>query len=338
MGDFIMRIVQFLNETGECRVGQVDGEALYTVEGVSSTYELAMQALELKQALPSVIADRLDQTPIDYISLITANRMLPPIMHPDPARLWVTGTGLTHLGSAAARDSMHSDVEDDSGLTDSMKMFNMGLRNGKPDPGETGVQPEWFYKGNGNTVVAPGAAIESPSFALLDGDEIEICSVYVISESGVPFRVGYCLGNEFSDHRTEKINYLYLAHSKLRPCSYGPELLLDDLPADVRGTSRIRRKGEVIWQEEFLSGEDNMSHSIANLEYHHFKYDLFRQPGDVHCHFFGTATASFSKGIAPQDGDVFEMEAEGFGAPLRNRLKRVDSGDVRVEKLYLSSH
>ena len=40
-----------------------------------------------------------------------------------------------------------------------------------------------------------------------------------------------------------------------------------------------------------------MSHTIANLEHHHFKYGLFRQPGDVHVHMFGTATLSFADGI-----------------------------------------
>ncbi len=63
-----------------------------------------------------------------------------------------------------------------------------------------------------------------------------------------------------------------------------------------------------------------MSHSIANLEYHHFKYDLFRRPGDVHAHFFGTATLSFADGITTQDGDEFEISSALFGRPIRNRL------------------
>ena len=119
---------------------------------------------------------------------------------------------------------------------------------------------------------------------------------------------------------TERINYLFLAHSKLRPCSFGPEILVGDLPASVEGTSRIRRDGAVIWEKPFLSGEANMSHAFANLEHHHFKYALFRQPGDVHVHMFGTATLSFADGIKPQAGDVFEIEAAPFGLPLRNPL------------------
>ena len=43
-------------------------------------------------------------------------------------------------------------------------------------------------------------------------------------------RLGFALANEFSDHVTERGNYLWLAHSKLRPASFGPEMLLGDLP------------------------------------------------------------------------------------------------------------
>jgi hypothetical protein len=93
-----------------------------------------------------------------------------------------------------------------------------------------------------------------------------------------------------------------------------------DLPADIRGTSRIRRGGAVSWEKPFLSGEANMSHTFANLEHHHFKYDIFCQPGDLHVHFFGTATLSFADGIKTQAGDVFEIEAPDFGLPLSNPL------------------
>ena len=87
--------------------------------------------------------------------------------------------------------------------------------------------------------------------------------------------------------------------------------------------SRILRDGKVIWEKPFLSGEDNMSHTIANLEYHHFKYDLFRNPGDVHVHMFGTATLSFADGIKTEAGDVFEIEepssARRSATPWRSR-------------------
>jgi hypothetical protein len=158
--------------------------------------------------------------------------------------------------------------------------------------------------------------------------------LYVIDDDGRPCRVGYALGNEFSDHVLERQNYLYLAHSKLRPCAIGPELLLGELPVDVRGTVSVLRGEERIWQAEFISGEANMSHTLANLEHHHFKYPLFRRPGDVHVHFIGAAVLSFTAGVRAEPDDVFEIDVPAFGAPLRNPLARApEEGMVRVQPL-----
>jgi hypothetical protein len=205
-------------------------------------------------------------------------------------------------------------------LTDSMKMFKLGLEGGKPAPGQIGVAPEWFYKGDGSCVVAPEAEIKLPAFAEDGGEESEIVGLYVIGDHGEPLRVGFALGNEYSDHKLERQNYLYLAHSKLRQCSFGPELYVGVLPDHIEGTSRIVRNNEVIWSSEWLSGEANMSHTIANLEHHHFKYAQFRRPGDVHVHYFGAAVLSCLSGIVAEPGDVFEITASLFGHSLRNRL------------------
>ncbi|MNN55816.1 hypothetical protein D3C81_1707100 [compost metagenome] len=118
----------------------------------------------------------------------------------------------------------------------------------------------------------------------------------------------------------ERRSYLYLAHSKLRNCSFGPELRVGELPRHLQGTSRILRGDRVIWEKDFLSGEDNMCHSLENLEYHHFKYSQFLRPGDVHIHFFGTATLSFADQVKAVEGDVFEISLAEFGAPLRNGI------------------
>ncbi|MGH8142775.1 MAG: AraD1 family protein, partial [Steroidobacteraceae bacterium] len=194
-------------------------------------------------------------------------------------------------------------------------------------------QPEWFYKGDGSAIVASGQPLVSPSFAKDGSEEPEIAGLYIIDAHGRPHRLGFCLANEFSDHVTERVNYLWLAHSKLRPAALGAELLTGELPADLRGTSRILRGGRVLWEKPFLTGEENMSHSIANLERHHFKYALFRRPGDVHVHFFGTATLSFSDGIKTEPGDVFEICAAGFSLPLRNTLTVDNGAPVSVSTL-----
>ena len=213
-------------------------------------------------------------------------------------------------------------------------MFRMGLEGGKPAGGEVGVQPEWFYKGNGIMAVAPGAPLVSPDFAKDAGEEPEIAGIYVIGDDGTPFRVGFALSNEFSDHVTERVNYLYLAHSQAAGTRRSARKSWSaTLPADIRGTSRIQRGGKTLWEKPFLSGEANMSHTIANLEHHHFKYGLFRQPGDVHVHMFGTATLSFADGIRTEAGDVFEIEAPDFGLPLRNPLAIAEPAPFEVRAL-----
>ena len=330
-----MNLIQFIKSDGKRAVGAIAGGKAHVVKGATSVYALALKAAADGVKLKSLVADKGMGKAIDPAAILAEGRMLPPIDHPDPSHLHVTGTGLTHLGSASARDAMHKSDQQaaQAPLTDSMKMFRMGLEGGKPAKGEIGVQPDWFYKGNGHIVAAPGAPIPSPAFAEDAGEEPEMAGIYVIGKDGTPFRLGFALGNEFSDHVTERVNYLFLAHSKLRWCSFGPELRLGALPGDVRGTSRILRDGKVVWEKPFLSGEDNMSHTIANLEYHHFKYRLFRQPGDIHIHMFGTATLSFADGVRTEPGDLFEISEPQFGLPLTNPIAWEKAETVKVKAL-----
>jgi len=308
------------------------GRAL-RLEGCISTYELSCEALARGVSLEETARGRMTAETVNIGGAGAAARLLPPIDHPDPAHLYLTGTGLTHLGSAESRDRMHTLAAAAGAQTDSMRMFLEGLQGGKPLPGEIGAQPEWFYKGDGSSLVPSGAPLEMPGFALDAGEEPEIAGVYLIDPRGSPVRLGFCLANEFSDHVMERHNYLWLAHSKLRPAALGPELRLGDLPAEVRGTSRLYRDGSLLWEQPFLTGEVNMSHTIANLEYHHFKYPGFRRPGDVHVHFFGTATLSFAEQVRCEPGDLFDISADAFVLPLRNRLARggaADFGPVRA--------
>ena len=300
-------------------VARVAGAA-HVVSGVASVYALAQAAIAAGRNLADQVTVQGLGAVVDLARAAAENRLDLPVSHPDPAHLHLTGTGLTHLGSASARDAMHAKLSGAETLTDSMKMFRMGLEGGRPAAGDVGAQPEWFYKGNGHAAIAPGAALTAPGFAEDGGEEPEIAGIYIVGPDGTVHRIGWTLGNEFSDHVVERVNYLWLAHSKLRVASFGPEILVGDLPADVRGLSRIRRGGAVIWEKPFLSGEANMSHTFANLEHHHFKYDIFRQPGDLHVHFFGTATLSVADGIKTQAGDVFEIESPAFGLPLCNPL------------------
>jgi len=327
-----LRLVQFTDRSGARRVAASDdGKTLRVLAGVARTYDLALAAARSNTSLEALAKTKIGAETVSYDEVVNEKRLLPPLDHPDLYRCLITGTGLSHLGSAAARDSMHVKLQkEESELTDSMKMFKWGVEGGKPSAGKIGTPPEWFYKGDGRCVIAPEKELELPAYALDGGEEVEIVGLYVIGDRGEVLRVGFALGNEYADHVMERQNYLYLAHSKLRQCSFGPELLLGALPASVNGRAHLVRDGKEIWAEDWLSGEENMCHSLGNLEHHHFKYRDFRQPGDVHVHFFGAATGSFTKKIETKIGDVFEIQAAPFGRPLRNPLGAARENDNLV--------
>ncbi|SQC69841.1 GguC protein [Pseudomonas aeruginosa] len=257
-----MRLIQFEDRAGQRRVGVVEGAGIQVLRGVRSTRELGLAAIRAGSGLHDEVLRRGSEPGPDYAGLLEEGRVLPPLDHDDPAHCLVSGTGLTHLGSAATRDRMHQQNQgDETALTDTMRIFRWGLEGGKPPAGQVGAQPEWFYKGDGGIVVRPGADFPLPAFAEDAGEEPELVGLYLIGDDRRPYRLGYALGNEFSDHLMERRNYLYLAHSKLRACCYGPELRVGELPRHLQGESRILRDGEVLWQQAFLSGEDNMCHS-----------------------------------------------------------------------------
>jgi hypothetical protein len=328
-----LRLIQIQSpSSGRIVAAAVEGSKARRVNGATTVLILAAAAIAAKSSLGAIVEAAGLGEAVDLEDALDSGWILAPIDHPDSARVFLTGTGLTHLGSADARDKMHAKAHS-ADASDSMKMFRMGLEGGKPADGSIGVQPEWFYKGDGRSIVGPERPLASPDFALDGGEEPELAGIYTIAADGTPFRLGFTLANEFSDHVLERSNYLYLAHSKLRPASLGPELLVGELPADIRGTARVRRGGTAIWTKPFLTGEANMSHRLSNLEHHHFKYQLFRRPGDLHVHFFGTATLSFADGIKTQEGDVFEIEAPPFSLPLRNPLQIVRAPEIRVRSL-----
>src|ERR1039458_6200781 len=308
------RLVQIQNNSTRA-VALVEEPRLRLLDDVKSIYELAHAAVDLDISLTALVRKKATGEVLDYDSIYNGKskwRLLPAIDHPaEPARCLVSGTGLTHLGSAANRQRMHEARE--SELTDSMKMFKWGVEGGKPAPGKVGVAPEWFYKGCGTILRAHGEPLEVPAFAEDGGEEAEIVGVYFVGENGTPRRIGMAIGNEFSDHKFERKNYLNLAGSKLRTCSLGPELVVDPEFQTVPGKVAIERAGKTFWSQKILTGEKEMCHSLANLEHHHFKFETPRRPGDVHVHYFGACALSFGDGVRLADGDLMEISFTGFG-------------------------
>ena len=296
-----MRLVQIARGS-ERRVAVVDDKRLLLLHAAHAPniHALTYRAIQSAERLTDVTKDALSSEALEYEEVYQGAsdwRFLPSFDHPsDPARCMVSGTGLTHKKSAENRAAMHKDASAE--ITDSMRMYQMGLEGGSPESGRIGVQPEWFYKGNGSILRAHNDILEIPAYAEDGGEEPEIAGVYLISPDGEPLRIGFTVANEFSDHKMEKKNYLYLAHSKLRSCSIGPELSIGDVSfEDVPGTVGIWRGGQFVWHKEIWSGQKNMCHSLTNLEHHHFKYEAHRRPGDVHIHTFGADAFSFGDGL-----------------------------------------
>jgi hypothetical protein len=336
------RLVQLRHGSAR-RVARVEEPSLRLLSGVDSLLALAEQAIAAGVSLPVLADQRATTETLDYDPIYGGSspwRLLVPIDHPEPARCLVSGTGLTHYGSAENRDRMHSarsETERGEGiptsgastpggrgpqikeaLTDSMRMFRLGLEGGRPEPNRWGAAPEWFYKGNGTVLRAHGEALLVPGYAEDGGEEAEIAGVYVIDSAARPRRIGMATGNEFSDHKFEKHNYLNLAGSKLRTCALGPELVADPDFGAVPGRVVIERAGNIVWAREIATGEREMCHSVANIEHHHFKFEAHRRPGDVHVHYYGAHSLSFADKVLLTEGDVMAIQFEGFGRALRN--------------------
>jgi hypothetical protein len=327
----MMRLVQ-IQKDGTRRVALVEEPHLRLIAGVESIYELAAGLDSSCGSLAKIVSESLSPKRLDYDAVYSGKsgwRLLPPICHPwEPARCLVSGTGLTHLGSAQNRQKMH--LAKESELTDSMKMFRLGVAGGKPARGKIGVAPEWFYKGNGFILRAHGEPLDVPAYAEDGGEEAEIAGIYLIGADGTPRRIGMAIGNEFSDHKFEKKNYLNLAGSKLRNCALGPELVIDPYFQSVPGRVTIERGGRALWSKEIATGENEMCHSLANIEHHHFKFETHRRPGDVHVHYLGACALSFGDGVQLADGDTMEISFAGFGRALRNPLRAAGGGTAVV--------
>ena len=318
-----IRLVQLTHPSKGRRVAVVSEPSLILLNEVDSVYKLALKAIDSGKSIHSIVESFLSNEKIEYDAVyngVSEWKLLPSFDNPDAiSNCIVSGTGLTHNSSALNRQVMH---QTESGtLTDSMKVYQWGVEGGRPGEGKIGIQPEWFYKGTGAILRGHGDALTVPNYGNDGGEEPEIAGIYIIDRNGNPVRIGFTTGNEFSDHVMEKKNYLYLAPSKLRSCSIGPELVLTVDFTGLKGLVNVSRNGTELWSSSVQTGESNMAHSLTNLEYHHFKYGDHRQPLQAHVHFFGTGAFSFGAGIRLQTGDKMHVQWEGMGRPLINTIK-----------------
>src|SRR6187397_460070 len=327
-----IRLVQLIHPEKGRKLAIVEEPLLVLLNEVDSVYHLALKAIDSGKSLLSIIELTLSNEKIEYDLVYNGNskwKLLPSFDNPDTtSNCIVSGTGLTHHSSALNRNVMHQ--TETGTLTDSMKVYQWGLEGGKPGIDKIGVQPEWFYKGTGSVLKGHGDSLTVPAYGNDGGEEPEIAGIYIVDKNGQPVRIGFTTGNEFSDHVMEKKNYLYLAPSKLRSCSIGPELVLTTDFEEVHGTVSITRNGTAIWSKDIHSGEKNMAHTLQNLEHHHFKYPGHRIPLQAHVHFYGADAFSYGEKIQLQDGDIMNVHWEELGRTLQNPLQLAQEEDRLV--------
>src|SRR5687768_18158676 len=122
-----MRLIQFVTPSGDRAVGAIADEAApRVVNSARSVRDLALEAHRENRSLAETVEAHGVGEAVDYDALIAEKRLLVPLDHPEPSHVVIALTGLTHLGGAQTRDSMHAKLEG-ADLTDSMKMFKLGL-------------------------------------------------------------------------------------------------------------------------------------------------------------------------------------------------------------------
>src|SRR5277367_5411175 len=201
-----MRLVQLMGSEGR-RLAMVEEPHLRLLDGCASVYELAWLALKENISVTQCLKQRISATRLHYDEIYAGNsewKILPSADFPsEPARCLVSGTGLTHKASAKNRDAMHAAAQ---AVTDSTRMYLSGVEGGRPPAAEIGISPEWFYKGCGTVLRAHNEPLTVPEYAEDGGEEPEVAGIYVIDPAGMPRRIGFTAGNEFSDHLFERRN------------------------------------------------------------------------------------------------------------------------------------
>ena len=192
----MIRLVQFQIPDKSRRVGIVSGADILDLTAIrpelSSTYQIFMESCRAGISFLETLRELSKQAPYygPYSTLLDANpsdgvRLLPPVDHPDASHCIVSGTGLTHLGSVNQRDEMHTESEGE--MTDSEQMFQWGIEGGRPTQGR-GVQPEWFYKGDGSILKGYNDYLDLPSYAQDGGEEAEVLLLPPNPSRGGPHR------------------------------------------------------------------------------------------------------------------------------------------------------
>ncbi|RQG95436.1 fumarylacetoacetate hydrolase family protein [Natrarchaeobius chitinivorans] len=184
------------------------------------------------------------------------------------------------------------------------------------------IPDEWYelpvyYKGNPDSVLAPGETIEWPTYTEKLDYELELAAVIGMPGRNIPVEeamdhvFGFTLFNDFSARDIQsKERRVGLGPSKAKDFAngFGPVLVTAD-ELDIDDTElRLRINGET----HCVGNLGDMYHSFDEIVAHASKHEML-QPGDV----LGSGTVGGGSGPEngrwPEPGDLITLEAEVIG-------------------------
>ena len=223
-----MRLIQLEDEDGQIRVGVVDdaGQRVRLLDGVASTWELAVRAIDAGRSLES-LAESIAGTAVARLPATARGRAG---AHAAASSRSGALPGLGNRSDAPGQRGgarCHASEAASAGRAGRAHRFHAHVpvgRRGRKSRSRCmrACSRSGSTRARAASSRIPAARWIRRDFALDGGEEPELVGLYVIGPDGTPHRLGFALGNEFSDHVTERSNYLYLAHSKLRACAVGP--------------------------------------------------------------------------------------------------------------------
>lgn len=169
---------------------------------------------------------------------------------------------------------------------------------------------DWFFKGNGSSLITSGQPLVSPNYAFSGGIEVEHACVYIIDRDRHPHYVGYTLANDFSDPLLRHTIPSLANMSKLRVTVLGGELVMDKIPQSSQIKVQVFRGSEVVWNKNGLIGQKHMSYQIDELEDLLFQHKDLCIPGFVHYVLVGAALSSDKECVKLCSGDLIKINSE----------------------------
>ena len=304
-----MRLVQFVLESGERRVGRLSGDSIVDVtnasQGLGSVLDLIEWADREQSDLTAALA-RLGATngaSYSFASLdVAPQRGRPYLDLPlNPPEVW--GCGVTYRKSAEFRDE------------------ETGQPRGLYDYVYFAERPEIFFKATAARCVGPNGPIGIRSDSRFTAPEPEV-AVVVGSQGQI---LGYTVTDDVSAWDIERENPLYLPQSKIFAgcCALGPSLVTPDEVGDPYGLTvigRIRRGDQIIFDDRVETSR--IRRRIEELV-GYLRRDNPIPAGTVVCTGTGVIVSAEH---ALQPGDIVEVEVPGLGL-LRNVAMALGSAE-----------